>query len=180
MIEYRKGNLLDAFLKEDIDIIVHGCNCYTTMGAGIAKQIKDYFPQAYRADLEFDKTFDYLNPKDKSIKLGKCSYATIDRYITIDGVSYNKEGWIVNAYTQDTHWDKSRMLSYDAIRQCFMEIDDKASSNKTIGMPFIGCGLARGDWRRVERIINEVFTKRTIYVYYLNEQDFYKNLYTSR
>ena len=180
MIEYRQGNLIEAFLNEDIDIIVHGCNCYTTMGAGIAKQIKDYFPQAYRADLEFDKKFEYPNPKDKSIKLGKFSCAKIDRFIHIDGVSYNNEGWIVNAYTQDTHWDKTRMLSYEAIRQCFMKLYDNMSPLQCVGIPFIGCGLAGGDWRIVEKIINEIFTDRTIYVYYLKEQDFYKNLYKNR
>ena len=181
MIEYIQGNLIEAFLNEEIDILVHGCNCYTTMGAGIAKQIKDYFPQAYRADLEFDKKFEYPNKKDKSIKLGKCSYAMIDRFITIDGIAYNNEGVIVNAYTQDTFWDKSKMLSYDAIRQCFIEISDTVSfKEKVIGIPFIGCGLAGGNWRIVERIINEIFTDRNIYVYYLKEQDFYKNLYKNR
>jgi hypothetical protein len=49
-----------------------------------------------------------------------------------------------------------------------------------VGIPFIGCGLAGGDWRIVEKIINEIFKNRTIYVYYLNEQDFYKNLYKNR
>ena len=180
MIEYIQGNLIEAFLKEEIDIIVHGCNCYTTMGAGIAKQIKETFPQAYQADLEFDKQFEYPNPKDKSIKLGRLSCAKIDRYTELYGEKYNNSGWIVNAYTQDTHWDRSRMLSYDAIRQCFQTLNESISPILRVGIPFIGCGLARGDWRIVEGILNEIFTNRTIYVFYINEQDFYKNLYKSR
>lgn len=32
-------------------------------------------------------------------------------------------------------------------------------------MPRIGCGLAGGDWSIVEKILNNVFDDRTIYVY---------------
>ena len=38
-MEFEKGDLLDLFYHKKIDILVHGCNCFNTMGAGIAKQI---------------------------------------------------------------------------------------------------------------------------------------------
>ena len=44
-----KGNLLNSFEK-DFNVILHGCNCFSTMGAGIAKQIAEKYPEAYRAD----------------------------------------------------------------------------------------------------------------------------------
>ena len=42
-IIYKKGDLLTT----DADIIVHGCNCQGVMGSGVAKQIKEKFPNAY-------------------------------------------------------------------------------------------------------------------------------------
>lgn len=41
-----RGNLLALARSGRFDVIVHGCNCRHAMGAGIAKQIKDSFPEA--------------------------------------------------------------------------------------------------------------------------------------
>ena len=46
-----RGNLLALARSGRFDVIVHGCNCRHAMGAGIAKQIKDSFPEAWAADL---------------------------------------------------------------------------------------------------------------------------------
>ena len=35
-----KGCLIELAVEGNFDVIVHGCNCFNTMGAGIAKQIK--------------------------------------------------------------------------------------------------------------------------------------------
>ena len=44
------GNLLEMAKNGEFDIIIHGCNCLHTMGAGIAKYIKQDFPEAFQAD----------------------------------------------------------------------------------------------------------------------------------
>ena len=36
MIKYIKGDLIKLAQKGKFDIIAHGCNCFCTMGAGIA------------------------------------------------------------------------------------------------------------------------------------------------
>ena len=41
MIEYRKGNILSAYDKGEITVLVHGCNTLGFMGAGIAKEITE-------------------------------------------------------------------------------------------------------------------------------------------
>lgn len=46
-----RGDLLAFATAGDFDVIIHGCNCQNTMGAGIAKSIKKQFPAAYDADL---------------------------------------------------------------------------------------------------------------------------------
>ena len=161
MIEYIQGNLIQAFLKSEIEVLVHGCNCYCVMGAGIALQIKNQFPSVYDADCR--TKFLYSTPKDK---LGKISYSSILRK---DGSS----GLVVNAYTQETYWDKKRKVSYEAISSSMREVCKLCPDyNVKIGMPFIGCGLGGANWKIVSNLINNVFEDRTIYVYYLSQNDY--------
>lgn len=135
----------------DIDILVHGCNCYHTMGAGIAKQISGCFPEAL---IEDKKT--PIGPE----KLGTISIAKVKRLCGVDG-------YIINAYTQDTYWDTQRMLSYEAVKNCMIQVREFAQAkNLSIAMPKIGCGLAGGDWEKVSGILEEVFEDKIKYFVY--------------
>lgn len=55
------GDLIEMAEHGDFDVIVHGCNCFCTMGAGIALQIKHHFPEAYYADCDYSKKGDKKN-----------------------------------------------------------------------------------------------------------------------
>ena len=61
-----QGDLIKLAVAGEFDVIVHGCNCFCTMGAGIAKTIKQKFPTAYQADL--------ATIKGDKTKLGAVSY----------------------------------------------------------------------------------------------------------
>ena len=129
-----QGDLLDLAADGVFDVIVHGCNCQNTMGAGIAKSIRRRFPAAYAADIE--------TIKGSINKLGSVSCATVS------GLT------IVNAYTQ-IHWrGQGTKADYEAIRSCFRKIKSEFSG-KRIGYPMIGAGLAGGDWDIISEIINE-------------------------
>ncbi len=133
-----KGDLLQLAITGEFDLIVHGCNCFCTMGAGIAKSIKQIFPEAYQADLQTESG-------DRS-KLGKISWAS--------SKTDHGELIIVNGYTQ-FHWKGSgRKADYDAIRSVFKEIKNNFSGLR-IGYPAIGAGLAGGDWTIISQIIEE-------------------------
>lgn len=132
------GDLLKLALDGTFDVIVHGCNCYCTMGAGIAKAIKAAFPEAYAADCS--------TLKGDRFKLGTISVATAKR----GQVELN----IVNAYTQ-FHWKGSGILvDYDAVRSAVRAVKARFSG-KRIGYPRIGAGLAKGDWTVVTEIIDD-------------------------
>jgi O-acetyl-ADP-ribose deacetylase (regulator of RNase III) len=133
-----QGDLLKLALGGEFDVIIHGCNCQCTMGAGIARLIKSTFPEAYEADCRTQKG-------DKR-KLGAFSFATVER----DGRFLS----IVNAYTQ-FHWRGLGVLvDYGAIRSC-MHIVKSEFHGKRIGYPKIGAGLAKGDWNVISHIIDE-------------------------
>lgn len=133
-----KGDLIKLTIEGEFDLIIHGCNCFCTMGAGIAKSIKQKFPEAYKADLETEKG-------DKS-KLGKISWAKIE--------TQNGELIIVNGYTQFNWRGSGRKVDYEAIREVFRKVKNEFSGLR-IGYPAIGAGLAGGNWKIISEIIEE-------------------------
>ncbi len=125
-------------LEGKFDVIVHGCNCFCTMGAGIAKQIKNTFPAAYEADQKTDK--------GNKAKLGTMSCVLINR----GGIKFT----IVNGYTQYNWRGSGVLVNYEAVRSVFKHIKF-TFPGKRIGYPKIGSGLAKGDWETISSIIDE-------------------------
>lgn len=130
------GNLID--LAEDglFDIIIHGCNCRNTMGAGIAREIKRRYQEAYTVDTEAANVG--LNT------LGNISVADCNSFL------------IVNAYTQDD-WRGYNNIDYKALRAAMKKINTQFKG-KSVGFPKIGAGLAGGDWNIISNIIDEELT----------------------
>ncbi|MCG7520758.1 macro domain-containing protein [Ruegeria sp. Ofav3-42] len=127
-----KGDLIQLALDGEFDVIVHGCNCFHAMGAGIARVIAAEFPDALVAD----KQTEY----GVRSKLGTVSTASVSRGTT--------SFVIVNAYTQ-FHWGgPGRLVDYDAISACFNMIA-RGFPTARIGYPMIGAGLAGGDWAEI-------------------------------
>lgn len=133
-----KGNLLKMALEGHFDAIVHGCNCFNNMGAGIALQVMRSFPEAYEADKRTESG-------DKT-KLGGYTAAMIVR----PGVQF----YIVNAYTQYGCGVDRVRVEYDALDRCFERIATNFAGQR-IGYPLIGAGLAGGDWNVIAPIINK-------------------------
>jgi O-acetyl-ADP-ribose deacetylase (regulator of RNase III) len=133
-----KGDLLNYGKNGTFDVIIHGCNCQNTMGAGIAKSIKRAFPDAYKAD--------QATRKGDRKKLGSYSSASVE----LEGHTLT----VVNAYTQFHYGGSGVRADYNAIRKVFALIKQDFSGAR-IGYPLIGAGLARGDWSLISQIIEE-------------------------
>jgi O-acetyl-ADP-ribose deacetylase (regulator of RNase III) len=133
-----EGDLVRESLNGQYDVLIHGCNCMNAMGSGIAKSIKDVFPEAYLADQQTRKG-------DKS-KLGTYTHAKVNRN--------GNEIIIVNAYTQ-FKWGRENELyaDYEAIRKVFKQIA-LDFPGKRVGIPRIGAGLSNGCWVTVSNIIS--------------------------
>ena len=135
MIEVIENDLVEMAKYGSFDVIVHGCNCFHTMGAGIASQIAKEFPQAY----ETDKRTRYGDDR----KLGHYSSATIYDLQNSTGLT------IINAYTQ---FRPSPPVDYIAIGNVFENIN-LIFTDCRIGIPRIGSGLAGGNEQVIEQII---------------------------
>lgn len=159
-----KGDLIDLALIGEFDVIAHGCNCFCTMGAGIAVAMKNTFgcdrfeleKEEYKGNIDKLGTIQYRNRivNTSTGQVSITSFAPIkfpSVYVTI-----------VNAYTQyhygKNHSDgKENPVDYEAITLCMRKINH-IFKGKHIGLPQIGCGLAGGDWNIVKSIIQNELT----------------------
>lgn len=136
------GNLIDMARQGNFSIIVHGCNCFHTMGGGIALQLRQLYPEVAEADR--------ASVRGAREKLGTLTSAhTSDRFM------------VVNAYTQyhygeDPDVVDGVLVDYDAVRTAFRMVKKiHGGRGVRFGIPKIGAGLARGDWNVLEKIIDE-------------------------
>ena len=140
LLNFAKGNLIDMAEAGQFDIIVHGCNCQNVMGAGIAKEIRERYPQAYVADSSTSYT--YQKPV---LKLGNFSVAA-DNPI-------DPKFEIVNAYTQLNYQPRGvDHFDYDSFKLILKKLAMVAPDAR-YGFPMIGMGLAGGNKDRIMKIM---------------------------
>ena len=140
------------YINDDIlnvlnGIILHGVNCRGVMGAGLAKQLRDKYPELYPAYQAFCSRYE---PTELP---GKNHYfmVTLTPYLVI-----------ANGFTQIDYGRPKPGIKYaipQAIRECLWKIpkDFKGSQTHSIAMPEIGCGLGGLDWNMDVRPIAEEF-----------------------
>lgn len=139
MLKIEKGDLLAMGKEGKFDIIVHGCNCFCTMGAGVAAQIAQQFPDARIAD---DETV-----RGDAGKLGTYTIGMGGRLV------------ILNAYTQfGTSNTGKDVFEYTAFERVLDKIATRFGKWR-IGLPMIGMGLAGGNAERIVPMI-EYFAER--------------------
>lgn len=121
-----KGDLLAMAKAGEFDIIVQGCNCHNVMGSGIARQIRDQFPDAWLADQE-------TLAGDRN-KLGRYTIGMSGRLV------------IINAYTQynTAKYPGEDVFEYNSFGNILENLAIRFGKYR-IGLPMIGMGLAGGD-----------------------------------
>lgn len=143
-------------LASDCDVIAHQANCFSSMEAGIALQIKKKYPQAYEADRDF--------PFPPEERLGKISVAKA-----------GPRRYVVNLYGQYRYDGPGPKTDYAALESALGEMfryQYAGIDQPKFGVPYgIGCGLAGGDWAIVSEILERVSDQfdQTIYAYKLTD-----------
>ena len=141
------GNLLNT----NINIIAHQVNCQGVMGAGIAKQIKEKYPEVYKDYKSFcDGT------ANKMDLLGACLVSAEKENKMICNLfgqyNYGRNG----AYT-NTFYLASAIESMIHTLERVYNITGKYTPQLVIAIPYkIGCGLGGGDWEEVKTIFENI------------------------
>jgi len=127
MIEYYSGSLFDS----TADALAHGCNTIGKMGAGIAREFKERYPEMYRDYVQRcrEKTFlpgqGYLfrNPEKPHIINLATQAESLARIEYVDSAF----AWLRNSYRE-------------------LEI-------RSVAMPRIASGLGALDWEEVHTLL---------------------------
>jgi O-acetyl-ADP-ribose deacetylase (regulator of RNase III) len=140
---YQKGNILDV----THGVICHQVNCMGVMGAGLAKQIKEKYPQVYK---RYRQAY-----YEGELQLGHVVFADTGNGVLVANIcgqwDYGKN--VAQVYT-----------SYDALRTGIQRVHILSTK---LGIPAyvphgIGCGLAGGDWSKVNPILQVNLPEGTV------------------
>jgi O-acetyl-ADP-ribose deacetylase (regulator of RNase III) len=138
MITVKRSNIL----VEETGVIVHSCNNRGVMGSGIAKQIKDMYPEVF-----------VVYTREDSLDMGK-----------IIPVQVSERKYIINLIGQDGYGrDGKRYMSYDAFYDGFRRINSfmhTLDHVPELKFPLIGAGLGGGNWDIIEKIIDVTIDKK--------------------
>ena len=154
MIHYVKGNLLDS----NCDYICHQVNCQGVMGSGIARQIRERWPEVYERYLCF-----YSHWQDPDEQLGEADFIKLS----------DEDRYVINMYSQASYgYDGRRYTSYDAFAYALETIRVSVPEGYTIGFPKnIGCGLGGGNWKVISALIEEILGEDfEVYIYEYDEK----------
>lgn len=138
MIKHIKCDIFES----GADIICHQVNCQGAMNSGIAKQVREKYPEVYKQyrrwceDMNFSKAL-----------LGKMQFVNVsDGKIIINLFAQHKYGYDGNRYTD-----------YEALEKT-LTIVDAMAHNATIAIPYLmGCHRGGGDWSIVYSMIEKIF-----------------------
>ena len=145
MIKVVKSNLLDATET----IIAHQVNCQKKMNSGVAKAIREKYPEVFE---------EYLNTEPQ---LGTVGYISVDRR------------YVANMYSQDMYgYDGKQYTDYEAFRKCCKSIVNECRLSKhmkkefNVAMPYkIASDRGGADWEKIMDILLEEFTDVDLTLY---------------
>lgn len=153
-IVYKKGNLLDA----QTNVIAHQVNCQGVMGSGVAKQIKEKWPDVFAQ-------YSYHTTMLENACLGNCQMVQI-----------NELQFVANLFGQRYYGRENlRYTSYDGIYDALAKLQvymDNRNCN-SVAFPYkMSSDRGGADWNVILAMIESVFknTNITIEIWQL-EQD---------
>lgn len=134
-IIYKKGNIIHA----EETYIMHGCNAQGKMGSGVAKAIRDRWPEVYPPY----KAYCERDSAEKGYNLLGTVYAVLC-----------EDKMILNAISQQFYgYSGDKYVSYDAIDLIMQELTSRLAPGTAIAMSRIGSSLGGGDWDIISKII---------------------------
>jgi len=150
MVKIISGNLLDS--KEDY--ICHQVNCQGVMGSGVAKAIRDEWPEVF-TDYRSYIAMCFGTP------LGSVCYAPIN----------NSNQVVANMFAQSSYgYDGKRYTSYDAFCNCLTAMARDIPKSKTIAFPYkIGSDRGGANWNIIYAMICEILGDWDVTIYKLEE-----------
>lgn len=177
MIQYKQGDLLEAFNKGEVNTIIHQCNCTVGMGAGIAKLLAS----AYEGLRDFDKsTRKHYIDDIKSPNLLIASHTAFQVH-SVNEVAHKDKKRILNVYSQfypgPPRKDEEMFDTFDNriawLKRALIDIYNYmlvGSYSVNIGIPLIASGLAADKNKKLQiKQNNKGLTDKEVSFYYFKK-----------
>jgi len=137
-------------LSQQNGILVHCANAQGVMGAGIALQIKQLYPQVYYDYKEHLKCM-----KSDEVMGSICITQILEKFYIVTGIGQLYYGRN-NVYIHN-RGTNSAYVDYNSIDNIFSKVKELAMDTKLrVIFPKIGAGLAGGDWVKINDIIEKI------------------------
>ena len=147
MVTFHNGNILDSGAA----VICHQVNCQGKMNSGVAKAIREKWPEVYtRYRTKYECEVDLLGQ--------------------IQPVIINADQAVINMFAQYNYgYDNRRYTSYDAFWSCLGEIKRTIKPGLHIAFPArIGSVRGGANWNVILTMIEEVLSDEfDVYIYEL-------------
>ena len=149
--------IYDDILNCDENILVHQVNYQGVMGAGLALQIKNRFPGVFYKYQEVCNHLSWQQIQDA----GAVDFV---QYDYLDGEPF----YVANLFGQKHYGKSHKNPDYIAMRNGIKTISRFATiHNLSVAIPYgLGCGLGKGDWNIVSKMIEEIFPDDVLYTIY--------------
>lgn len=143
MIKIIDGDLLES----GADIICHQVNCQGKMNSGVAKQIREKYPEVFEEYMRLCKI------SNSESLLGHAQYVPV-------GVGKPS---IYNLFAQYNYgYDGAQYTDINALRESLERVYKTVKAigiNLRVAIPYkIGCVRGGADWNKVYSMIEEIFT----------------------
>lgn len=150
-VRIERGDVLET----DAPYICQQVNCQGTMGAGLAKQIADKWPQVKREYIRFCEKY-----QDRHDLLG------LYQMVAVNGGNQKKgDPVVVNIFGQEYYGHDGVYTDNTALMKAFRHLN-RNCAHETLAFPYgFGCGLAGGDWQDVEQLIVKCFPDCDVVIY---------------
>ena len=127
---FTKANIFDL----DVEVLVNPVNCVGVMGAGLAKEFKNRFPDHYKFYKEMCE--------EGNVEIGGLGGSHID-------------GQVIIFLVTKLHWKDPSKLEY--IEEALESLKNYIITHKrrSVALPALGCGLGGLAWKDVKELIKE-------------------------
>jgi O-acetyl-ADP-ribose deacetylase (regulator of RNase III) len=136
-------------------IIVHICNDVGAWGAGFVLALSNRWPTP---EAQF-RSWARRQQGQPPYELGAVQFVAVTADVTVSNLVGQRDMRVISGIPP---------IRYDAVRIGLTKIATHAiATNASIHMPRIGCGLAGGNWQRIEPIIADtlIASGMDVYVY---------------
>lgn len=149
-----RGNLLDS----DAKYICQQVNCQGAMGAGLAKQIAEKWPNVKREYVKFCDS-----KKQKQDLLGDVQLVAAN-----GGFQKKDDPFVLNIFGQFYYGHDGVYTDYSALIRAFRKMNQLYKGER-LAFPYgFGCGLAGGEWQDVEALIVKYLPDCDVMIYLNN------------